>query len=378
MKIAIFVVAAYCRRKYLKAVSGHVQIPLEAARLLSEAGHEVTVITTKPQDSDILPECFPQGVGLHVVEHASKTWPQSGPLIGKTLQLFWQVYRYLRKEKFDTVHFFGGANAGIMLPCMKRFGIAARAFFTPIIEVRVTGMWARQVMIKAAFGGIDRIIALSEYTRKAWQPVLGKEKCDCARPGITKDIQITRKPDSENSVLFWRNAGYTNAVDIVMSAFEDLAPRYKDIVFRFAVRPHDTYEQDLLDLESRVENIETHIFPYKDGQSLERFFEEALFVVQPFRSLSINPQMSILETLYAGLPIITTDIESNNETVIDGKTGLLINSNDTATLTAAIEKLLQDRDTLKDMKKNARAETESRWNWRSFNDALSDIYKHSH
>lgn len=49
----------------------------------------------------------------------------------------------------------------------------------------------------------------------------------------------------------------------------------------------------------------------------------AIVAFQSFRSLSINPQISILEALYTGLPVITTKIESNEELIKDGQTELL-------------------------------------------------------
>jgi glycosyltransferase involved in cell wall biosynthesis len=159
-----------------------------------------------------------------------------------------------------------------------------------------------------------------------------------------------------------------------MQAFEQLAPKYPDICFVFAVRPRDVLEEKLIELESRVSNIDVHIYPYKEGVSLASLLQKAFFVVQPFRSLSINPQMSILETLYAGVPVIATKIESNEELIEDGQTGFLIPPKDKNALVDAIEILLSDRKLCDKMAENAWSKTKLRWNWESFGRGLLEIY----
>jgi len=54
--------------------------------------------------------------------------------------------------------------------------------------------------------------------------------------------------------------------------------------------------------------------------------------------------ISILEAMRAGLPIVATDVGGVGESVVDGQSGLLTPRGDTAAFTAAIERLLTDRD----------------------------------
>jgi hypothetical protein len=78
MKVGVFVTAAFCRPEYQEAISGHVQIPLMAAKILADAGHEVTLVTTKPRATDVLPSIIPENIAVHVVEHTSRIWPKRG------------------------------------------------------------------------------------------------------------------------------------------------------------------------------------------------------------------------------------------------------------------------------------------------------------
>jgi glycosyltransferase involved in cell wall biosynthesis len=215
---------------------------------------------------------------------------------------------------------------------------------------------------------------MTDHVSLGWASLVGAQRTLVVRPGIMKRISQTSTGKPKNSVLFWRNAGYSNGADLAIQSFRNLAPRHPNVRFVFAVRPQDRYEQELLQLAQAVENIDVHVYPYVEGISLARLFSEALFVVQPFRQLSINPQTSILETLYAGVPVIATDIESNREVIQQERNGLLIPPGDERALSSGIEGLLKDAGLLAELTRNARPMTESRWNWDSFRRQLLQVY----
>jgi glycosyltransferase involved in cell wall biosynthesis len=345
MKIGIYVTAMFSKPEFKDAISGHVQIPFMTSKILLEAGHQVTIITTKPTDDCVLPDLFPKGASLKLVRHASRQWPASGVYPFKMIRLFVQLLSILRGESFDIVHFFGYNGTGLILGCLKRLGIKSQMYYTPLNPL------------------------------KSWN-LFGRERVAILRPGVIKDLYGNSYREAErNSILFWRNAGYENGADLAIEAFQKLALKYPDVNFVFAVRPNDVLEGNLLELEKQADNIDVHIYPYKNGVTLAKLLRDALFVVQPFRKLSINPQMSILETLYAGVPIITTNIESNAELVKHGQTGLLIPPDNMDALNNAIETLLNNRDLLKKMTNHTYLLTRSNWNWESFKKELSTLYE---
>lgn len=378
MKVGIFVTAAFCKKRYLDAISGHVQIPLMAAKILADAGYQVTLVTTRPQGGDVLPKDVLRNVSIYVVEHASRPWPENGIYWGKALKQTWQLFAFFKKESFSIIHFFGGSSIVLSLSCLKYLGIKSQALFTPIKRANVDMSSVRSKMMKVALERIDKIITMTNYVRDGWASLLGPNKVMSLHTGVMKEIPESSENTTRNSVLFWRNAGYENGADLAIEAFRELAPKYPDIHFVFAVRPHDRYERELRELEKDAPNIEVHLYPYVSGVSLATFLHRALFVVQPFRSLSVNPQMSILETLYAGVPVIATKIESNEELIKDGQNGFLIPVDDKNALTCAIERLLEDRKLVERLRKKTRAIVTESWNWESFEKGLFKIYeKHS-
>jgi glycosyltransferase involved in cell wall biosynthesis len=95
----------------------------------------------------------------------------------------------------------------------------------------------------------------------------------------------------------------------------------------------------------------------------------------PIRDISINPQLVIVETLAAGIPIITTDHRSNPEIVQDGVTGFLVPLDDVEATTAAIDGMLADRQGALEMGRRAKEDIAKRWNWDCYVSEIECVYK---
>jgi len=375
MRIGIFVTAAFTESRFIDAISGHVQIPLMTAKLLAEAGYNVTLVTTKPKDSYVLPKEISAKVSIRIIEHASKLWPERGIEKRKLLKQMFQLLSFFRKDSFDIIHFFGSTNVGLALSFLKYLGATSSAFFTPIkpLPADISGL-KRKAARLLAFRRIDKVVASTDYVRDNWGLLLGQSKVATLYPGPMKEVPVEPEYRSCDSVLFWRNADYKNGADLAMDAFAKLAPNYPNIRFVFSVRPNDVLEDDLLNLKNNVPNIEVYIYPYKDGITIASLMKKSLFVVQPFRSLSINPQMSILETLYSGTPVIASNIESNPELIQDNENGLLIPPDDKNALAGAIEKLLNNSELLEKMTRTVNVKTRLKWNWKTYKKGLFEEY----
>ncbi|UCD51490.1 MAG: glycosyltransferase family 4 protein [Phycisphaerales bacterium] len=372
-RVAVFVTGAFVRRDYLEAVSGHVQIALMAAQILSRAGHDVTLITTKGDGTDCLPDDVAEDVGVCVVPHATRSWPGHRVYLVKALRQVFCLRGLLKTRHFDAIHFFGGTATGLLLALLRWTGVRSKALYTPIKRPPAWRSRLRLGVVRFAFRRVQHVVPTADYVASGWTSLLERPCAPVARPGIMKKMA---PPDDvpKNTVLFWRNATYENGVDIALQAFGRLAGTYPEVRFVFAVRPGERYEKNLVSLEREIDNVDVHIYPYGEGVSLDSLLRDARFVVQPFRSLSINPQMSIIETLYAGVPVIAPAIESNDEVVRHEVNGLLIPPDSVDALSEAIERLLGDAQLLATLARNARSHTEQKWNWASFGQDLLRTY----
>jgi len=379
LRVAVYVVGAFCRPDFAQAVSGHVQIPLMTANILAELGHEVTIITTKDSPEHvILPSFLSSVVNVHTVINATRAWPQNGVRSIDALRQVFDIYQYLRTQDFDIIHFLGCRRTSFLAGLIKMLGVSVPVVLTS----HILGAVKRKAFVWRWLGQtVDRVMALTRYTQR-YLTDLGVRNIALTCPGIVKNLannplsRSSTKNQTKSSVLFWRNANAVNGADLCIEAFKQLSPRYPHVDFVFAVRPGDKLEQEVLAVSAQFENIRTYIYPYKeDGVTLDSLVQSAICAVFPFRNLSINPQMAILETLAAGCPVIATSIESNNEIVDDGETGLLIPPDSVESIVQSVEYFLADGDRAKRMGSLGAVRTAARWNWANYQQQVLRVYE---
>jgi len=379
MNVGIYTVWAHSHPDFLGAVSGHVQIPLMTADLLLQRGHQVTLITTDAPPGYLIPPISARGLWVHKVINASRRFPESGIYPARALLQVASLRRYLQVRKFDIVHFVGSRGTAYLLGLMKATGLSTPAVMTLVTFASAASLH-RRFLDRVLISCIDRIATLTEFTRDELVRV-GFQDVTVIRPGVFKRLDIGRNVPScsetpaRNKVLFWRNANARNGADICIQAFEYLSPRYKEIDFVFAVRPWDQLEAAVLDAAKRYENIHTYLYPYGEGITLEGLLQSSICAVLPLRRLSINPQMAILETMCAGCPVVTTNIESNKEIVDDRETGILIQPGSVEETISAIDFLLTTPRVAAEMGKLGSARAMEKWNWWNYECQLIDLYR---
>ena len=102
--------------------------------------------------------------------------------------------------------------------------------------------------------------------------------------------------------------------------------------------------------------------------------DSAICVVMPIRDISIDPQLVVVETLAAGVPIVTTNHRSNPELVKDGETGVLVQLGDVQATINAIEQMLENQEKALEMGNLAATDIADRWNWNQYVRQIVDVY----
>lgn len=372
MKVAVFVTEAYYKKSDLYGVSGHVQIPLKAAVLLAESGVQVNLITTKPDGCNHLMINTPPSLKIKLVKHATRKWPREGVNKLKAAKQFWQLILLFRKEPFDIVHFFGGPKTGVLAVLLKILFPATKFIYSPISEPVIT---KSNTKVYRMFRKLDLVLSTTEYVSSKWASVVGMNKSSFARPGILKKITLEESIlGVRDTVLYWRNADFENGADIMIEIVRKISSKYPHIRFVFAIRPGSIFQNDIEALPSEFQNVDVFVHPYPDGVSIETLLKKAIVVIAPYRKLSINPQMSILETLHAAVPVIASNIESNCEVVQEHLTGLLVSGSNPDDYCYNIERLLNDKEELSKLQRNAYPISSEKFNWSSFASQLRVQY----
>lgn len=361
-------------------VSGHVQIPLQSALLLQQAGHEVHIISTPILPGHVLPECLPPNIALHQLHDASRQGDRLTSVSGRTdgfrpvsLGLLIRRLNVLMKRlQLDVLHFFGGNRTANLAGLVKLLNPSCRIVATtnaaefpePYFSI-TRHLWRK----------IDRVITATEFFRNELR-VRGIP-AHIVRHGIVKNIRYETRFASEGEprrILFWREATPRNGGDIAVGVFKNLAPKHPTIKFDFALRPHWNQHTGVKELAENLPNVSLYQAPYQFGITLEGLLAESICVLQPFRSFTIQPQLSILESLLAGVPVIASDVQSTREIVQHERTGFIVSSYDVTSFTSAVERMILDRTLADKMKSQAASATEENWNWDSYVSDVERLY----
>lgn len=158
-----------------------------------------------------------------------------------------------------------------------------------------------------------------------------------------------------------------------MEVFRTLAPRYPDIRFDFAIRPHRHQPAEVEQMAATMPNVRVYTTPYPTGISLNDLLAETICVLQPFRLFTLQPQFSILESMAAGVPTIASDIESASEIIRSGEDGVLVPTEDAPASASAVEAMILNPEWATTMGDRAHRSVASKWNWDTY---YSDLIAH--
>jgi glycosyltransferase involved in cell wall biosynthesis len=84
---------------------------------------------------------------------------------------------------------------------------------------------------------------------------------------------------------------------------------------------------------------------------------------------------AVLEAMAGGLPVVATRIAGNDELVVDGETGLLVESENVAELRDAIRKLICDPGLCERMGAASRQRVEQHYTWQKSAESYEAILR---
>lgn len=388
MKIGHYVSVMAVQRGFGRNASGHIQIPMQAMKLLADAGHEVGLITGRFPDTHALHVDLDPRISLHLIDdprtyrpmHAEQQIRRSTPppnthrrqIVPWTI---WKIARQIiaiaRREKFDVLHIYGHQRANLLGGLARVLGLPV-----PVVGTVLSAEFPQRPWwpIRYLWHKLDAVITATQHVQAQLQKI--GVTAYRIRHGSVRDLRLpsaTTEPPPRHRVVFWREATRKNGVDMAIHAFDQLAPRFPAIDFDFAVRPWIYEVPGLDELAARHANVHVHRFPYAPGVSLERLVAESLVVVLPFRELTIQPQLAIIESLAAGVPVVAAAVQSVPEMIEPGRNGDLVPAGDADALSAAIANLIADPMRCAAMGQQA-ADVAEQWNWDRFTDQVLRVY----
>lgn len=285
---------------------------------------------------------------------------------------------YLRKYDFDIVvnefsvfspvycHWY--TNKPVVHTFYHRIGIQAFKKFL------ILGAFA-YIFEKIFLATARSIITISPSVTKEIEnkkPGSNRDRrIECIYTGVDRELFKVKPLEGEYIAFIGRLDVYMKGIDILLEAFNKLSDT--SIELRIAgsgpKKSRLTIEKYLRKFE--IEDRVNMLGRISDSEKKD-FLAKALFCVMPSRYEGWG--IAAIEAASCAKPVIGTKISGLQDAIIDGKTGILVEPENSDALVAAMEKLLSDKDLRLKMGDSGR-EWARNFEWESIAEKQYEFYE---
>ncbi|WP_158844246.1 glycosyltransferase family 4 protein [Algibacter sp. L1A34] len=237
--------------------------------------------------------------------------------------------------------------------CTSFFAIIKKALSTTIISVdhnpRPLGGYSLKKRVKKRIKGmlyakhIDQFVGVSEYTSQAILNDFGdflKPKIKTVYNGVLiQDIVPKTKERAKTNPKFLvvSHLRFSKGIQDLILAVKDLPETLKKDL-SITVYGDGPYKKELLDLVAMHQL--NSIFDFKGSSAtLKAMYHYFDYMLQPTHMECFS--LSILESLAANIPVITTPVGGNEEVIKNGENGYIFKTKDIKALTVLLEAVIR-------------------------------------
>ena len=352
----------------LPLLAGAQNVMLAILASLDPAEFEITVISKA--DGPLVDRCQE----LNYRHIAVKNFQRS--IGGKDFLAFSELYRIMRKHKFDIVHTHS-SKSGFIGRVSARLAGVPKIIHTvhgyPFNEFQAKPVQLfYQFLEKTAASFCDYVVFVNNGERKL---AIQKRwvKTQQAVTIFNGVKHLSEKPQSAHddiftigSILrFWEQKNIITTIQVAI----DLCNEISNVKFIFLGDGmlHDEATK-LVAENSLQERIILPGWQSNVGDWLRIF--DLFLLYSKWEGLP----MSILEAMSYGLPIVASDISGNDE-LVDSTNGILVDINDPNKLKVALKEIAENRDKLSIWSENSYKKISEIFNLESFSQKYKELYR---
>jgi glycosyltransferase involved in cell wall biosynthesis len=303
-----------------------------------------------------------------------------------------RVANDLRKQQRDIIHLH---NYSQFVPVIRLFNPKVK------IVLHMHCEWLTQLdrsMIEARLSEVDLIVGCSEYITEKIRSGFPRfaSRCQTIYNGVDvnhfvgRGDHVTTKSDGGRRLLFVGGVSPEKGLHVLLDAFQKVVERYPQVQLEIVGWKRQLPLEFLVALSD--EDKVCDLASFYDGRSRSSYFSHLQrrlasedlashvtftgsvphsHVINHYRDADVYVQPSFseafplppVEAMATGLPVVATRVGGIPEAVIDGKTGLLVESGDAAALAEAIVCLLSNEDLRRSMGEAARRRAVELFSW---------------
>lgn len=355
-------------------VGGGEVIPLEHARLLSQMGHEITIITSKiKKESDVF-------------RNFKKENPKINFVFFKLPEKFQNIYQVkpgMDQNRWD----IESLNFGrLTLPYYQnnKFDLVAVHYLWDCLGVSPNQKIVlhlhgfphyKRELDEVAIKIPDKFIAVAKYVKNNWAKVFRIRNIYLCYNGIdTQKFSLpVRNIKKVYDFLYLGRLIPIKGIEILITAFSKLLK--KNPKLSLAIGGVGPEEKNLKKMVHKLGLRKNVIFLGKipEGKKIALYHKSRIFVLLSYDREGVPT--TLLEASACGVPIITTNCCGMREFIKNGKNGLLVKPKDPTDAYKKMYSLLQDYKLQEKISKEANREVLANWSWEIRIKELEKIYK---
>ncbi|MFI6728886.1 glycosyltransferase family 4 protein [Streptomyces sp. R-74717] len=283
-----------------------------------------------------------------------------------------------RAHGCDRVWFGAAAPLALMAPALRRSGIQRMVATTHGHEI----WWARtpgpRQMMRRIGDGVDVVTYLGQYTRARIGPSLGpRARMSRLVPGVDSEVY---RPDAEAGFDLRTELGLhgkrvilcvarlvpRKGQDMLIRALPLIRREVPDTVLVVVGRGPD--EARLRKLAHRHAEGSVRFVGGKSHTETPPYYAAADVFAMPCRTRKAGLEAEglgivFLEAAATGLPVVVGDSGGAPDTVLDDRTGRVVDGTDTAAIAGALTRILLDADQAAEMGAAGRKWAQESWSW---------------
>jgi len=271
-----------------------------------------------------------------------------------TVKVIFKLRKFIKENKIEIIHSHKGATDGVA-------AIATLGLNIPIVANRgvinplnfFNGLKYRTKLI-------DRVVAVSQVVKDIMAETgrIKKDKINVVFGSVDIEEFSPQKKSTIREefcigkdkivVGFAGNGGPRKGLPYLAESFKTTAKKYKNAVL-FLVGVNEADKERLGFNGEIAERVICAGFRRDVANCMAGM---DIFVFSGIAEEGLTG--TVREAAAVGLPIITTDVAGNRELIKDGETGVVVSMKDSAAISEAVEKLLENMEAAKKLGANAR------------------------
>ena len=239
-------------------------------------------------------------------------------------------------------------------------------------KIKRIKMYFKRKISEKCFKESDFIISICNYLDNKVKIKILNKKTFVMYQGINQNYwkQVENKKLHHPNIGLLQNANIWKKTK-EMLILEKIIPSFPKITFYWA--GNGQYKNKILEKLARFENFKS--LGHLDYPDQVRDFLSGIDVYCLLSGLDMSPH-SIIEAQILGKPVIATNVGGVSESMIDNKTGFLIEKGNTEELIEKLSLLINDEQKRKDMGDEGKKFVEDNFNWDKIAKEFVNILKY--